>query len=102
MNKKLSTVKKIVECTGMSEAEKLNLIQSYLLGWTDEDSVVRIVKANNRLTTSQVMQYKESNGSRAAANLLLLAGPDGYVGAIDYDDLLEDLEAEADLEEASL
>lgn len=36
----------------------------------------------------------------AAANLLLLAGPDGYSGSDDYDALMDELEAEAEREEA--
>lgn len=97
MNKNLSTVKKIVDCYNMSEPEKLNLIQSYLLGWTEEQDALRIVKANNRLTVSQVIEYQKSHGSRAAANLLLLAGPDGYAGC-GYNDFLEKLEAQAEKE----
>ena len=98
MEKKFSTVKAIVDCYNMSEDDKLKLIQSYLLGWTSDHDALRVVKANNRLTAEQVIEYEKAHGSRAAANLLLLAGPDGYAGWDDYDTLLEKLEARAEKE----
>lgn len=99
MEKKFSVVRAITDCYHMSDDDKLTLIKSYLLGWTDEETALRVVKANNRLTAADLVAYKKARGARAAANLLLLAGPDGYSGFDDYDALMDELEAEAEREE---
>ena len=48
------------------------------------------------LTIENILDYKKEHGARAAANLLLLTGPDGFDGNIDdYNYLLNDLNEEA-------
>lgn len=43
------------------------------------------------LIREDVLDYAELHGRQQAADLLLLAGPDGYEGD-DYDELMEELE----------
>ena len=45
------------------------------------------------MTWQELHQYKLTQGARAAADLLLLVGPDGF--ADDYDKCMSDLEQEA-------
>lgn len=45
------------------------------------------------MTCQELYQYKLTQGARAAADLLLLVGPDGF--ADDYDKWMSDLEQEA-------
>lgn len=45
------------------------------------------------MTQQELYQYKLTQGARAAADLLLLVGPDGF--ADDYDKQMSDLEQEA-------
>ena len=47
-----------------------------------------------KMTRDELMEYKRSCGARAAADLLLLIGPDAYDG--DYDSDMMALEAEAE------
>lgn len=48
------------------------------------------------ITKDDILRYAESNGKRAAANLLLLAGPDGYDGSYaEYEKLMEEMEGQA-------
>ncbi len=46
------------------------------------------------LIREDVLDYAEMHGQQQAADLLLLAGPDGYEGD-DYDELLKELEGGA-------
>lgn len=34
----------------------------------------------NKLTPAELKEYEEAQGSQAALDLLILAGPDGYTG----------------------
>ena len=45
------------------------------------------------MTRQELHQYKLTQGARAAADLLLLVGPDGF--ADDYDKCMSELEQEA-------
>ena len=45
------------------------------------------------MTWQELHQYKLTQGARAAADLLLLVGPDGF--ADDYDKCMSELEQEA-------
>ena len=45
------------------------------------------------MTCQELVDYKHTNGARAAADLLLLVGPDGFSG--DYDRWMTNLENEA-------
>lgn len=45
------------------------------------------------MTCQELYQYKLTHGARAAADLLLLVGPDGFDD--DYDKWMSDLEKEA-------
>lgn len=45
------------------------------------------------MTHNDIVEYKHTYGARAAADLLLLHGPDGFDG--DYDSLMTELENEA-------
>ena len=45
------------------------------------------------MSWQELHQYKLTQGARAAADLLLLVGPDGF--ADDYDKCMSDLEQEA-------
>lgn len=93
MEKKISVVRAITDCYHMSDDDKLTLIKSYLLGWTDEETALRIVKANSRITADDIEEHKNAHGASAAADLLLLAGPDGFSGSYDeYDALMGELE----------
>ena len=48
------------------------------------------------LTIENTLDYKKNNGTHAAANLLLLVGPDGFDGTFeDYNYLLDNLNEEA-------
>ena len=47
-------------------------------------------------TTNGIMEYAQSNGFRAAADFLLLIGPDTFEGDYrEYEDLMAFLESEA-------
>ena len=45
------------------------------------------------MTWQELYQYKLTQGARAAADMLLLVGPDGFDS--DYDEWMSKLEAEA-------
>lgn len=93
MEKKISVVRAIAECERMTEFDRLALVKSYLLGWTSEETALRIVKANSKLTADDIEEYKNAHGASSAAGLLLLAGPDGFSGSYDeYDALMGELE----------
>ena len=48
------------------------------------------------MTTKEIMIYAETRGYRAAADMLLLIGPDGFYGDYrEYEDLMTFLESEA-------
>ena len=45
------------------------------------------------MSRQELIEYKHTNGARAAADLLLLLGPDGFDG--NYDQFMLELENEA-------
>lgn len=45
------------------------------------------------MTSNDILEYKDTYGARATADLLLLHGSDGFDG--DYDSLMTELEKEA-------
>lgn len=92
MEKKFSVVRAIVDCNGMTDREKLNNIQSYLLGWTDEETALRIVEANRFATAETIWEYAETSGKEAAADLVLLYGPDAFRSYDEYDAILCEME----------
>lgn len=93
MEKKISVVRAIAECEHMTELDRLSLVKSYLMGWTSEETALRIVKANSKLTADDIEEYKNAHGASSAVGLLLLAGPDGFSGSYDeYDAILGELE----------
>ena len=92
MEKKFSTVRAIVDCLGLNEMEKLGLIQSYILGWTSDEAALRIVEANRFVTTSSIREHAEAHGKEAAANLVLLYGPDAFRSYDEYDAILCEME----------
>lgn len=92
MEKKLSVVQAIVDCAGMTNHEKLCNIQSYLLGWTDEETALRIVEANRFVTAEVIREYAAKNGNEAAENLVLCYGPDAFVSYDAYDEILCEME----------
>ena len=50
---------------------------------------------NDRITRTDLDEYANIHGNRAAADLLLLAGYDGFEGTYEeYNDLMEILEQE--------
>lgn len=92
MDKKFSVVQKIVDCPGMTEEEKLRVIKSYLLGWTDEETALRLVEANRFVTRAAIHEYAEKRGKKAVANLFLLYGPDGFCSYDEYKLILAEME----------
>lgn len=92
MEKKFSVVQAIVDCAGMTEKEKLCNIQSYLLGWTDEETALRIVEANRFASAETIREYAETNGREAARDLVLLYGPDAFASYDAYDNILREME----------
>lgn len=92
MEKKLCVVQAIVDCAGMTNHEKLCNIQSYLLGWTDEETALRIVEANRFATAQTIREYAETNGKEAARDLVLLYGPDTFRSYDAYDEILCEME----------
>lgn len=92
MEKKFSVVQAIVDCAGMTEKEKLCNIQSYLLGWTDEETALRLVDANRFATAETIREYAETNGREAAMDLVLLYGPDAFASYDAYDEILCEME----------
>ena len=92
MEKKFSTVRAIADSAGLTEKEKLDLIKSYLLGWTSDEAALRIVEANRFVTASSIREYAEAQGKEAAANLVLLYGPDAFRSYDEYDAILCEME----------
>lgn len=92
MEKKFSVVQAIVDCAGMTEKEKLCNIQSYLLGWTDEETALRLVEANRFATAETIREYAEANDKEAARDLVLLYGPDAFRSYDAYDEILCEME----------
>lgn len=92
MKKKFSIVRAIVDCLGLTENEKPDLIQSYLLGWTSDEAALRIVEANRFVTAFAIREYAEAQGKEAAADLVLLYGPDAFRSYDEYDEILCDME----------
>ena len=102
MEKKFYVVREITNCYHMSDDDKLTLIMSYLLGRTDEETALRAVKGNNCLTRKDITEYKEAHGAMAAADLLILGGPDAFIGPYaEYVAIVDELEAEAEREEGA-
>ena len=94
MEKKLSTVKAIVDCAGLTERDKLFNIKSYLLGWTSDETALRIVESNGFMTAATVRAYAEAQGKESAANLVLLSGPDSFRSIAEYETILVEMEGE--------
>ena len=79
---KLSVIKEIISWPDLdtSDNEKVYFIQSFLLNWITAEQIHDLTKRKkiDYLTTSDILEYARVQGNRAAADLLLLAGPDGY------------------------